>query len=497
MRKSIAGAATATYEVSTVGPPSTPAFWRCYSSAVAKMTSAAALLRNSAAALCMTAAALASRAEASPESEVASAFDTGDKLDLHLRIDYRFTAHRAAIKRELSGLPGADPDGPVPLVKDLVVRRSRHEIVPRLELGVFTDLAVTVALPVVLSDSRRVELDQREGDDCVFPADPGMANCIDRSNSTTIRDGILTPEGFDAGGGTLDPDGATIFRGVDRSGLDQLHLGLVWAPMNQERDPTKPTWKIGAELRVAVGRTMRLDRDDPDSSAGVSRGIHELRLYTTMARRLAWAEPFFEIYWQGAVATRDGAPLDSPSPAFGSQQTGPQQLAGGRFGFEAIAWESDAGAERVGVLLAGRLEAHFEGRDYTDLWEVLAYGGDASAGGPLALDADPIAEGSQTISHPGVSNVENFLTLGGQAGVAAHLGPRIRFDLSFAVDWDQSHLLTFADPGVDSDDAGDIVDPGTAEVNPLHAPLIDTSGRRYRIDQTFDYALLSGFRLLL
>jgi len=460
------------------------------------MTSAAALLRTTAAAVCMTAAALASRAEASPESEVASAFDKGDKFDIHLRLEYRFIAHRAAIKREMSGLPGADPDGPVPLVKDLVVRGARHELVPRLELGVFTDLAVTAALPVVLRDSRRLAFDQGEGDGCVFPTDPGMANCIDRTNSTTIRDGLLPEEGFDVGGGTLDPGGATIFRGVERHGLDQLHLGLVWAPMNQERDDTKPTWKLGAELRIAVGRTMTFDRADPSSSDGVSRGIHELRLYTSMARRLAWAEPFFEVYWQGAIASRDGAPLDAPSPEFGAQQTGAQQLAGGRFGFEAIAWESRSASERIGLRLSGNLDAHFEGRDYTDLWEVLAYAGDATAGGPLALDADPTASGSQTISHPGVSNVENFLTLGGEAGVDVHLGPKIRFEFAFGLDWDQSHLLTFADPGIDSDDLDDTVDPGTDEVNPLHAPLIDTAGRRYRIDQSIDYSLVSGFRLL-
>jgi hypothetical protein len=460
------------------------------------MTSAAALLRRSAAALCMTAAALASRAEASPESEVASAFDRGDKLDLHLRVEYWFQARRAAIKREMSGLPGADPDGPVPLVKDLVVRAARHEIVPRLELGVFTDLAVTAALPVVLRDSRRLELDQRAGDDCVFPADPGAASCIDRSNSTTVRDGILPPEGFDAGGGTLDPDGAILFRGVTRSGLDQLHLGLVWAPMNQARDPTKPTWKLGAELLLSVGTIMRFDRADPESSTGVSQGVHELRLYTTMARRLAWAEPFFDVYWQGAVAVREGAPLAAPSPRFGADATGPQQEAGGRFGLEAIAWESATADERVGLIFAGRLQAHFEGRAYTDLWEMLAYAGDATAGGPLALDADPTADGSQTISHPGVSNVENFLTLGGDAGIDAHLGPHIRFSLAFALDWDQSHLLTFADPGVDGPDDNDTVDPGTDEVNPLHSPLVDTVGRRYRVDEALDYSLRTGFRLL-
>lgn len=444
----------------------------------------------------MTAAALASRAEASPESEVASAFDRGDKLDIHLRLEYRYSAHRAAIKRELSGLEGADPDGPVPLVKDLVVRSARHEIVPRLELGVFTDLAITAALPVILRDSRRLAFDQGEGSGCVFPEDPGAASCIDRSNSTTIRDGLLPPEGVDSNGGSLAPDSATIFRGVNRHGLDQLHVGMVWAPMNQERDSTKPTWKLGAELRIAVGRTMTYHRADPESSDGVSRGIHELRLYTSMARRLAWAEPFFEVYWQGAIGARSGAPLDPPSPGFGAQQTAAQQLAGGRFGFEAIAWESEGDDERVGLTLSGRLDAHFEGRDYTDMWEVFAYAGDATAGGPLALDRDPVADGSQTISHPGATNVENFLTLGGQAGIDAHLGSHLRFELAFAIDWDQSHLLTFADPGIDGSDDNDTVDPGTDEVNPLHSPLIDTVGRRYRIDEAIAYSLTSGFRLL-
>jgi hypothetical protein len=443
--------------------------------------------------------ALAPDAAASPESEVASAFDRGDKLDVHMTVHYRFSGRRATVKREMAGLPGADPDGPVPLVRDLVVAGARHELIPRLELGVFTDLAITAAIPVVLRQSSRMEFDQGDGDDCVFPTDPGPATCIDRDNSTTIRDGLLPHEGFDA----TDPNGdgfpigdATIFRGVKRSGLDQLHLGLVWAAMNQARDSTKPTWKIGAELRFAVGRTMRLDRQNPQQVDGVSRGVHEVRLYTSMARRLGWAEPFFEVYWQGAIATRDEAPLDDPELRFGAQQTGPQQLGGGRFGFEAIPWQSRSGDERIGLTLAGHLEAHFEGRGYSDMWEVFAYAGDATKTGPLALDSDPTVDGMQGISHPGVSNIENFLTLGAAAGVDAHLGKRVRLDLAFSVDWDQSHLISFADAGSDGGDGNDLVDPGTDEVNPLHAPLIDTPGRRYRIDQALDYALTAGLRLL-
>jgi hypothetical protein len=447
----------------------------------------------------VTAVAWPRAALAGPDSEVASAFDRGDKLDVHVSLEYRFTGRTASVKRELAGLPGADPDGPLPLVKDLRFSGARQEVIPRLELGVFTDLALTAALPIVIRETRTLAFDQR-GSDCVFAADPGAATCIDATNSTTVADGILPPEGFDAG----DPDGpgfstavATIFRGVERHGLDQVQLGAVWAPMNQARDVTKPTWKLGAELRLAVGRTMRLDRAAPESSDGVSRGVHEVRLYTSMARRLSWAEPFFEIWYQAPVGAKDGAPLDAPAEPFGARRLAAQQRGGGRFGIDARAWQDPDEDRRIDLNLSGNLEAHFEGRDYSDMWEVFAYAGDARVGGPLTLDRDPTASGVQAISHPGVTDVENYLTLGGRAGVDAHLGRVVRLAILFEVNWDQSHLISFADPGVDAaDDDNDVVDQGTSEVNPFYAPLIDATGHRYRIDEAVSYAVSVGLRLL-
>ena len=137
-------------------------------------------------------AAVPAPAAAGPDSEVASAFDAGDKLDVHVSLDYRYTVRRSAIKRELVGLDGADPDGPIPLVKDLVFAGARHELVPRLELGVFTDAALTASLPIVLRDVRTLAFDQR-ADDCVYPVDPGAATCIDRSNSTTTAQAQSLP----------------------------------------------------------------------------------------------------------------------------------------------------------------------------------------------------------------------------------------------------------------------------------------------------------------
>jgi hypothetical protein len=87
--------------------------------------------------------------------------------------------------REFAGYPGTDPDGPMPLVKDLVFPSLRHEIVPRLEVGLFTDLSAYFALPIVIRDQRSLDLDQR-GDGCVFP-DAGTPTCIDSTNCRRSR----------------------------------------------------------------------------------------------------------------------------------------------------------------------------------------------------------------------------------------------------------------------------------------------------------------------
>lgn len=447
------------------------------------------------------AALTAAPAAAGPYTEVASALDADDPFDLHVSVDYIFDVRRAAIEREFAGFPGTEPDDPLPIVKDLYYQGTRHTIVPRLELGIFTDLALSFGLPIVVSDSRSLELDQR-ADPCVFPGEGGTPTCIDRTNSSTIIDGLLPASGFDANDPTGPgfTSGASLFRGPDRSGLDQLHLGLVWAPMNQRRDDTKPTWKIGAEVRLAVGKVARFDRRDPDAETGVGRGVHEIRLWTSVAKRTGWAEPYVELWWMAPIGTTDESPFFDPG--FGATRTGSQQTAGTRFGFEAVFWENPADRQRVSLDLMATLQANFEGRAYTEMWEVFAYAGDAQAGGPLVLDENPVQAGLQALSHPGVSNVENYLTFAGRVGLRAELGERVRFGAAFQLQHDQGHLLSFADAGVDlpTCDAGQttgceadsnlVVNPGTDEVNPLHVQTIDLAGHRYRVDEANNYILL-------
>src|SRR5262249_3330051 len=156
---------------------------------------------------------------------------------------------------ELSGakdIPSA-PDT-IPIGKDLYFSQDRHVIKPHVEIGVFHDVQLSFALPITLSLNRSYDFDQR-AEPCVFPSMGGMPTCIDRTNSSPPLDS-LPPDG-PTGRVVFDPNAPqtifdlkskTVFPSPSRSGLDQLWIALSWAPMNQARDDTKPTWILTAEF---------------------------------------------------------------------------------------------------------------------------------------------------------------------------------------------------------------------------------------------------------
>lgn len=444
-------------------------------------------------------------ARAAEGTEIASALDEGDAFDLYIGIDYAFEAKKAAIKREFSDPSLGTPDAPLPIVKDLIFTQRRHIITPHLQLGIFNDLQLSVALPVVINDTREWGFDQR-ADPCIFDSDPQMRDptCIDRDNSTTLADGLLPVEGYDAYDRSTNfaLDSTTIFRGIDRWGLDQVHLGLAWAPMNQEKDDTKPTWVIGAEVRLSVGQIMRFDRDDPASEDGVSRGVHEFRAYTALSKRTTWAEPFVQFWWQAPFALRGTDPEDDQGSlfwdvGFGQENIWPQQQAGVIFGFEAIPWEDKRQKQKLSIEFRGRIEARFEGRDYSEMWEPFAYAGDVAnnPSGPLVLDRDPTSSTDLPLSHPGVTDIENYLKGGGRVGIRGWMGDNAKFSASFEYVRDQRHRISWTDAGEElpACSAGqttgcetpndDVITPGTREVNPLHRQVIDVVGRRYLVDE--------------
>ena len=409
-------------------------------------------------------------AAANPASNVPSAYDPNNPVDLHITVDYAYEAERANIQREIVG--AGDPLDPLPRTRDLKFHQFRHVLTPRAELGLYHDTWFSFALPVVIAQARELELDDG----------------IDRAGSTTLVDGLLPMGGFDAQDPGTPPAGNLVFRGEGRHGLSQVHLGLGVAPMNQRRDPTKPTWKLGAEVRLAVGKVMRFDALNPAAQTGVNKGVHELRLFTSFARRFARAEGWLELFWQVPLRERKNSLFDDPG--FGASNTGLGQVGGLAFGVEAYALDDKVNHNRISLDLGARVTGHFEGRDYSEMWEVFAFAGDSRGTGPLILDADPVDPDLQPLSHPGITNFENYLETGARIALRAQLGTFVQFAALVDVNWKTDHVISFADAGVDlptcgpgvgncEDENNDLVNPNTAEVNPLHNPRIDLVGHRY------------------
>jgi hypothetical protein len=416
-------------------------------------------------------------ARANPAGEVPSARVLGIGEPVHVSAAYEAAIDRAVITREVVGDPDADPLAPLPRRRELAFRQTRHQVTPKLEFAVYRDTWLSFAVPIVVAQSRELSL----------------VTGAERAGTTTFGDGLLTGTGFDARAPGSPPSGSLVFRGVQRAGVGELRGGLGFAAMNQARDPSKPTWKLGAELRFAIGRVMRFDAADPGRATGVSTGVHEVRLWTSFDRRFRYFEGWFDAYWQRPIYTR-GTAL-ATDPGFGAASTAPGQVAGASFGIEAYVIDDRAAGTRISLDLGARLAAHFEGRSYTEMWEVFAYAGDARTGGPLVLDADPTTPGPQPRSHPGISNHEGYLETAGRVALRARLGRHLALSAVGELVWRTERVISFADAGVDlptcptsaprcEPDANDVVNPGTAEINPLHVRKIDLVGHRYRAEDS-------------
>src|SRR5262249_51807020 len=152
---------------------------------------------------------------------------------------------------------GAAP-GTIPIIKDLLFSENRHTITPHVEIGLYHDVQLRVAVPITVSLTRSYEFDQ-SASPCTFTG--ANATCVNRTNSSTssahpLPAGSSGKLGYDANDPATDFDleSKPVFRSVGRSGLDQIDFGLSWAPMNQARDDTLPTWILTAELRLSVGK---------------------------------------------------------------------------------------------------------------------------------------------------------------------------------------------------------------------------------------------------
>ena len=439
------------------------------------------------------------RAGAAEATRVVSAFDDDNRFDFNLTLSFLREYKTAFIKRESTvTLTNAAGDSVTrnELVRDLQYKQTRNILGLRADFGVLRDVGFHVEAPIVLSDDRELGFDQSLNGDCTYPGQVPIPSCVNAQNSTLLRDGILA--GYQQSSYGLDANhnrpyqapSQTMFAGPTRSGIEYLGLGLDWAIFNQARDDTKPTFKIGFDTRLDVGKDMRFDPLNPGGNTAVGLGYHQLVWSTTVSKRFRHFDPYFGAWYMLPVRT-NGSPFQR-YPTGGQSAVDPQQQAGVQIGVEQIAWEKPSAQQRVTVEFRAHMQEHFYGRSHTELWEALS-GSPQCATDVTKCRADPSMaganygidfDGNTPSPHPGVTETEAYASFGGNAGLNIQVGRYIRFRGLVGLTIDQPHFITFANAGVDKDGTGAVELTNPKEKNPTYREIIDNPGRRFRVEGT-------------
>jgi len=419
-------------------------------------------------------------AQANHRTDLTSAADEGDPYDANVTVGYTRTLHKGSIKRESLG---QGRKGGSILTKQLTYANIRHTLSVRADLAIFRDLQVHLEIPIIISDSRMLKLAENGGDSC---GNPPSTHCVTPSSLDLISDGFMPnagafPNAVGAMVGSNDsPAGG--FQLPNRSGLDQIHVGLTWAPLNQNRDATKPTWIIGFEARVAVGETMRYtpwvyDKNtnafsyseaEAKKNTAVGQGLHHFHFFMTLSRRFKYVDPWFTLFYFLPVAVDDSLYAESSFDQSGQERHLPQMSGGVESGIQIIPWEDKERDLKVAIDVWARLTGMFEGRGYSPMWEVFSQ--NPVLNGPCRRTAYDISKdngydkwqngtycGDKSgyedqdgpyIPYPGITSIENHAVFKGGFNVNAQLTKWFWVMLGVGLGHEQAHFITFGDTGI-------------------------------------------------
>jgi hypothetical protein len=506
-------------------------------------------IRATQAALCATAVLLCSLPLAAQEDaslkpqvmqepghvvDVIDAFDddNGDPFDIAVTLGFQYLSKRARILRESSyfcadgvpctgsaGLTTGGYSSKLQSVGQYIETTSK--LTPRLDIGVFKDLAVYTRIPIILANSRRIDPigDSDQHLPAVLAGAPGE---------------VLFPLPFAA---------------PDRSGVEYVALGADFSIFNQARDRTKPTWVFGLEARIRAGEEMHACIESPkdgqvkcahpgdinrngqsdgtptsatsnapleavDADAqdpGVTRGTVGLELHTLMSKRLKYIEPYggfsalFEFRQGGSgfdVTDIQGALVNHP-PYVGTVMVG----------IMVHPWENRENFQRITFDLRFQGEYHSEGRDYGELFDALGSSDAPSLRNPKwsrytsnPAGSDPpsvVDESSEKIYYTGLNVIEAYGSYRTAGSVTWRAGQYVRLTAGLGLRFDQAHGISHDQPcnpdfkdnlgesGPCRSDSG-AESVATGLPNPAYRPTINAIGRRFYVDDSITYEVFAN-----
>jgi hypothetical protein len=434
--------------------------------------------------------------ETAETTTVVDAFDRDNPFDLYIYAGFTQTWKRADIHRETElNQPGLSTGGFVANTENIArYAQDISTLNVGADIGIFRDLALTFRMPIILSDARSL-------------------SDLNGSSNNPQR--------------LQDPSGAQLFtvpfQSPTRSGIDYFSVGLDWAITNQQRDPTKPTWVIGAEGRFGIGDPLHACNatsgqticpnptnagpnggapvNDPTRSPGISRAMYGLDVKTIISKRYGYVEPYtgFEALFEFPRSDSDFGTAVNTGNLTGALVTTPPIIGTFTLGLEVVPWERREAFQRL--VFDVRVQGMYSspGRDYSELFDALGSSTASSLRNPNpggwksdgmgGSVADPSAP---PVYFTGITDQTAFGAFSAQGTVTWQAGEYVKFAVGGGVKFVESHVITAADPcnpniTPTSDTAGPCRSTSgelTGIPNPDYHAIIDTPGRRFSVDNT-------------
>jgi hypothetical protein len=468
--------------------------------------------------------------------QIVDAFDVGDPFDVAISLGFEQTSKNARIRREtMIAQPGLTTGDYIS--DELEVARFRERtsrLQPRIDLGVYRDIAVFARMPIILANKRKLQT-----------VDGGS------DNQPLILRGEPGEQLFQLP-----------FQSPTRSGIEYLALGLEFALMNQARNWVRPTWIGGFEARINVSEPMHACNESPDPlnqldsgaqvkcarpsdynrngqsgdafgpdgvalegvfdsspEAGVSRGVTGLEVHSLVSKRVKYVEPYggFRALFEFPVENSDFGLTDLE----GSLVNHPPLRGNFVAGMSIVPWEIREQYQRLtfDVRFVGTYVS--EGRDYSELFDALGSSDARSLRRPLYSSyqrnpdfvepSDPnyptnptdsqttpsvVDPRSQKVYFTGITDVQQHAEFSLSGQFTWQAGEYVKFNLGLGYQYIQPHFITF-DAACNPDFSGDLDAAGpcrtgsSAEIaglsatgipNPNYRRTINTPGYRFKVD---------------
>jgi len=412
-------------------------------------------------------------------TEAQDSFMEGHPFGMALHVRYQYINDTAKILRE-----GPEVKNERNILYNAIdVSRFQHIMHFDLGVGLYHDLELALNLPVILVEQTNLEID---------------TNVLELPYSS--------------------------FEGKKRSGLGDMGVGLRWAPWSYARDKKYPTWLLGLMFRIPTAQVATA------SNQAVGQGVFRVDINTAISRRVFWwLEPYFDLHGSLVGSATKKSPFADKGVQDVQTLVTPGHSIGLKLGAEFIPWENESEGRHFSIDLGVGLDYVFEGREYTEIFELLGRqslncaGSDGCA--PFTYDRDVKGQKDHLIRQfqagditgdeynaavqeidkdvnsgvypmtDGITDVEHYGIYTGWAGF--HLQPlrylALGVNCSFA--YRQPHFITFADPGKDATVDLDGVVTGynsqkENEYNPVYLEGVDKPGNRLKLDQPFTWSLL-------